>query len=341
MSTYYITEIDVSFKLNQKYLKIYYQQELRICAPIRNISKIFIFSGIQPTQELTQLAYTHQIPIIYLTPDGEFIGRVENSSQAQAKYSSYQREQAKNSGFKLAITESIVWAKLSNQQTVLQNQISYNPNSVTHDAINYLKVLIDDLSQASSLEELRQYSEEADKIYYGAIASQLSLYKPHTYTAAKSISTLFNLGNQLLHQNIYSLVRNCGLDPNYAILEFDVNHDYSLTWDLCTEFSPVIVDDLVLNFARSIHHLNGNGKKQTLLQRFLQHWEAKLRTLILHPYVGEVSYRQCMELQVQEYLASLLGEVEYYRPLALKLHPKHSQTSNIVQLYKLPLTVVK
>ncbi|WP_290889689.1 hypothetical protein [Fischerella sp.] len=53
----------------------------------------------------------------------------------------------------------------------------------------------------------------------------------------------------------------------------------------------------------------------------LLHWEAKLRTFVLHPYAGEVSYRQCIDLQVREYLACLLGDVEYYRPLALKFNP--------------------
>jgi CRISPR-associated protein Cas1 len=61
----------------------------------------------------------------------------------------------------------------------------------------------------------------------------------------------------------------------------------------------------------------------------------------LHPYAGEVSYRQCIDLQVREYISSLLGDVEYYRPLALKFHPNHSSFTNIAENKKPALTLVK
>jgi CRISPR-associated protein Cas1 len=51
------------------------------------------------------------------------------------------------------------------------------------------------------------------------------------------------------------------------------------------------------------------------LKLFLQHWEEKLKTTVNHLHAGEVTYRQCLQLQVQEYLACLLGDVEHYRPL--------------------------
>ncbi|WP_272819048.1 CRISPR-associated endonuclease Cas1 [Scytonema hofmannii] len=110
------------------------------------------------------------------------------------------------------------------------------------------------------------------------------------------------MGNQLLHQYIYTLLNTRELHPDYAILHRDTHYDLPLAWDLTAEFRAPIVDDLVLNFVRNLSTSNGNGKHQprSLLQSFLQQWEAKLRTFVLHPYPGEVSYRQCLDLQVRD-----------------------------------------
>ncbi|MEJ1931518.1 CRISPR-associated endonuclease Cas1, partial [Nostoc sp. NIES-2111] len=339
----YITEQDVSFQIQHHYLKVFHQQTQRICIPIRNISQFIIFGQINLPKEVIQLVRLHHIPVLYLTQTGEYLGRLENPSQTQAKYLSYQRKRTRDTEFNRATAESIIWAKLHNQHTFLQNWSCHYANYTTQRALNYLMLLMDNLSVAAGIEELQEYSEEADNIYYCAVTSLLSFYNTSHYINAKRISGLIKLGNQLLHQYIYILLNTAGLDPNYAILHHDGNQDLPLAWDFTAEFRALIVDDLVLNFVRNLANINGNGKSHPhkLLQKFLQYWEAKLRTFVLHPYVGEVSYRQCIDLQVREYLASLLGDVEFYRPLALKFHPANSDFINTIKPQTVPLKLVK
>jgi len=347
MSTIYLTELDISFQIQHPYLKVFHQQKQRLCSRISNISQFIIFGNIHLPKEVIKIVISHQIPVLYLTPDGEFLGHLENPSQLQGKYLTSQRRRARDIEFNRATGESIIWAKLHNQQVFLQNWTQHHANYTTQRALNYLTLLMDNLPSSTSIEELREYNQEADNIYYCAIASLLSFYNngcPHT--TAKQVSKLLNLGNQLLHQYIYTLLNTAGLHPNYAILHRDSRHEFPLAWDFVAEFRAAMVDDLVLNFARNLanFHLNGNGngkKPQTLLQRFLQHWERQLRTFILHPYAGEVSYRQCMDLQVREYIACLLGDVEYYRPLALKFHPAHLNLTNASENKQVALTLVK
>ncbi|MFN6484737.1 MULTISPECIES: CRISPR-associated endonuclease Cas1 [unclassified Nostoc] len=327
MSTIYITEQDVTFQIQHHYLKVFHQQNQRICIPIRNLSQFIIFGNISLPKEVIQIVHSHQIPVLYLTQTGEYLGRLENPSQLQAKYLTSQRRRTRDTEFNRATAESIIWAKLHNQHTFLQSWTRHHANHTTQRALNYLTLLMDNLPIAPGIDELHEYSEEADNIYYCAVASLITFYNEYPRTTAKRISQLINLGNQLLHQYIYTLLKTAGLDPNYAILHRDSHQELPLAWDFTAEFSTPIVDDLVLNFVRNLTNTNGNGngngksQSQKLLQKFLQYWEAKLRTFVLHPYAGEVSYRQCLDLQVREYLASLLGDVEFYRPLALKFRP--------------------
>jgi CRISPR-associated protein Cas1 len=343
MSTIYITEQDVTFQIQHHYLKVFHQQNQRICIPIRNLSQFIIFGNISLPKQIIQIVHSHQIPVLYLTKTGEYLGRLENPSQQQAKYLTYQRRRARDTEFNRATAESIIWAKLHNQHTFLQSWTRHHINYTTQRALNYLTLLMDNLPVAPGIEELQEYSEEADNIYYCAIASLLSFYNASPHTTAKRISVLINLGNQLLHQYIYTLLNTAGLDPNYAILHGDGDRELPLAWDFTAEFRAPIVDDLVLNFVRNMTNTNGNGKRYShnLLQKFLQHWEGKLRTFVLHPYAGEVSFRQCLDLQVREYLASLLGDVEFYRPLALKFRPANSDFTNTIEPQTVPLKLVK
>ncbi|MBW4617686.1 MAG: CRISPR-associated endonuclease Cas1 [Desmonostoc vinosum HA7617-LM4] len=343
MSTIYITEQDVIFQIQHHYLKVFHQQNQRICIPIRNLSQFIIFGNISLPKQVIQIVHSHQIPVLYLTQTGEYLGRLKNPSQLQAKYLTYQRRRARDTEFNRATAESIIWAKLHNQHTFLQSWTRHHANHTTQRALNYLTLLMDNLPIAPGIEELKEYSEEADNIYYCAVASLLTFYNECSPTNAKRISELINLGNQLLHQYIYTLLNTVGLNSDYAILHRDSHHELPLAWDLTAEFRAPIVDDLVLNFVRNLTNTNGNGKSHShnLLFKFLQHWEAKLRTFVLHPDAGEVSYRQCLDLQVREYLAYLLGDVEFYRPLALKFRPANSDFINTIEPQTVPLKLVK
>lgn len=346
MSTIYITEQDALLKTQHQYLKVFHQQKQSVCIPIRNVSQIILFGNIHLPREVIQIVHDRKIPVLYLTQNGEYLGRLEKILP-QPKYLTYQRQRARDVEFKHATAESMIWAKLHNQQVFLQNWTRHHANPITQRALNYLTLLMDNLPIAKSLDELCEYNSEADNVYYCAIASLLSFYNRCPHTTAKRLSGFLNLGYQLLHQYIYTLLNTTELHPDYSILHQNTHHELPLAWDFTAEFRAPIVDDLVLNFAHDIPHTNGNGngngksQPRTLLQQFLQHWEAKLRTFVLHPYAGEVTYRQCLDLQVREYLSCLLGDVEFYRPLALKFKPVHNSFTNLVEHQKAPLALVK
>lgn len=343
MSTIYITHPEASYKIHASYFKVFYQEKQGFSIPIRNISQFIVFGNIKLPKEVLQMIRSHQIFTSYHTQNGEFLGRLENPYAITAKYLNYQRLRTRDTEFNRATAESILWAKFQNQHTFLQHWTQYYADNTTQRGLNHLTLLKDNLSIAPSIEYLLEYAEEADRIYDAALASLLSLYHPCSRTLAKQIGGLFNLGNQLLHQYIYTLLVTAGLHPNYAILHREEHHELPLAWDFAAEFRAAIVDDLVFNFVRNLNKTNGNGKKQpqNILHRFIQSWEGKLRTFVLHPSGGEITYRQCIDLQVREYVASLLGDVEYYRPLALKFYPNRPDFTNVILPEKPALTLVK
>lgn len=272
-------------------------------------------------------------------------------SQGEPKYIIYQRQRWSNYQLNRDTAESIIWAKLHNQQIFLQGWTWYHTDNIIQRSLNYLKLLMDNLAMAApapwsiarSLIELREYSQEADRMYDRAITSLLKSHNPCPHMTTTRIRGLFNLADQLLQQYIYQLLNTAELDPSYGILSSTNSDEFSLARDLAAEFRPAITDDVVLNFLRNVSITNGQGKKhgQWLLQNFLQHWETKLKTFILHPDAGEVTYRQCLDLQVRAYLSCLLGDTEYYRPLAFKHHPVRSHSVHPLKAQHRILALVK
>ncbi|MEH2052106.1 CRISPR-associated endonuclease Cas1 [Nostoc sp.] len=102
MSTIYITEQDVTFQIQHHYLKVFHQQNQRICIPIRNLSQFIIFGNITLPKPVIQIVHSQQIPVLYLTQTGEYLGRLENPSQLQAKYLISQRRRARDIEFNRA-----------------------------------------------------------------------------------------------------------------------------------------------------------------------------------------------------------------------------------------------
>ena len=202
MSTIYVINLGASYKIHGSYFKVFHEEKQALCIAIRNISQIIVFGNIKLPKEVLQMIRSYRIPTLYLTQNGEFLGRLENPSVIQAKYLPYQRRRVRDTEFNRATAESIVWAKLQNQHTFLQSWTQYYADDTTQRGLNYLTLLMDNLSIAPSINHLIEYAVEGDKTYNLAIVSLLTLYHPCSRTTAKQISGLLNLGNHLLHQYI-------------------------------------------------------------------------------------------------------------------------------------------
>lgn len=198
-------------------------------------------------------------------------------------------------------------------------------------ALDMMQLLIGDLSMATSIADLREYEVMAATLYYPALGSLLP--KEFDFQQRKkqppndSINILMNLGHTLLGQTIYSAMQQFRLPKNFSNLDRFYSHHSQLACNFMAEFRPVLVDELVADLASSLiltsndftckDTLNGNYLYPKALKIFLKHWEKKLETQAIYPYAGKATYRHCVKLQVQEYIACLRGDVEFYRPMLL------------------------
>ena len=327
MTTIYIAQPQTELKIQSRQLQVFHQQQFCFAVPIHHINQLVIL-GQQPwTSKAANLALSLHIPVLYFEPDGRCVEYLSSDSLKPAKYSTVQMQLSRQAEFTRSTAESLVRAKLHNARVLLL-QLSHDPQPATvQQVLNLLQRLLDDLPMAPSLIALKHYESTGSSFYRAALNKLLPYSFRHRNQGLNPIQRLTNLGTALLSQRIQTILQTVGLDLDIANLHLDAITRPPLVCDFLTEFQGTIVDRLVMDLLQSAQIAPDDfiGFEQGIflcpdaLERFIQHWDTALSTEVQHLYAGKISYHQCIETQVDEYVACLLEDQDFYRPMLLKL----------------------
>lgn len=332
MPTIYVIHPGSSIEVRSRYLQVFHKQQLCLGVPINRVTQIILFGICNLSRQTQVLIATRQIPVYYINVHGDQLGSLELTPQRSFKYQTHQLICSQDVEFVRAIAESITWAKLQNEIIVLkQLQPEFYPCNI-ENTINFLQLLADDLPSANSIEELWDYHTTATSYYYPILASLVpqgsNRHSSFRLDLSHPVLQMLKLGYTFLHQQMALFIHDLGLDPEISNLHTLNQTSQPLVDDLIEEFRPILVDSLVVKLLQtgtitSSDFVPPNGSRggylqPSALQIFINHWEEKLGTHIQHPFAGTISYRQCFELQVKEYIACLLGDIEFYQPLLMQ-----------------------
>lgn len=333
MTTLYVTDQGAYLNVYRQQFQVFFEKELRIKVPVNRVSHIVLFGCCNLSHGAVSLALRRRIPILYLSQRGRYFGRLQTDGQAKVEYLAQQVERALNPEFVRQQAEAIVQAKLHNSRALLMKLNRRRKNEVATAAIADLAVLMEKLLFAESLDGLRGYEGKAATIYFQALGSlftgAFTFEKRTKRPPTDPINSLLSLGYTLLSQNVCSFIELAGLHTHFGNLHVPRDNHPALVSDLMEEFRAQIVDSFVsylvnskiflLEDFTSPDELGGVYLQPDALKKYLKHWEEKLYSEVTHPQTGyKVSLRRCIELQVREYIAALMGEVEVYRPMIWK-----------------------
>lgn len=276
------------------------------------------------------LCLQNKIPVLYLSSNGRYFGQLQTTGQAQVKYLIHQVQRSFDGDFILNQAKAIVTAKLHNSRVLLQRMKSRRRKPELQGAIAALAQLIQNVQTASSVEAVLGFEGQGATLYFQAFA--LLLKEPYEFSKrtrrppTDPVNSLLSLAYTLMSQQIHSMIEVAGLHTHFGNLHTPRENHPALVSDLMEEFRAFVVDSFVLYLtngailkledftppdARGGVYLHSDA-----LKIFLKHWEDKLLTEVTHPHTGyKVNYRRCMELQVWEYIACLVGDRDLYRPM--------------------------
>lgn len=330
MTTLYITDQGSYLKAQRHQFHVFHEKELRCQVPVNCVSHIVLFGCCNISHGAVRLALCRRIPILYLSQRGRYFGRLETEGQAKVDYLAQQVECAANPEFTRSQAETIVRAKLHNSRVLLLRLNRRHQSDHARQAIASIAQLLDHLPLAESMDALRGYEGQAAALYFRGLGS---LFSGHFAFERRSkrpptdpINSLLSLGYTLLSQNVHSFIEAIGLHTHFGNLHVPRDNHPALVSDLMEEFRAQVVDSLIAYLINKkiftpedftpADERGGVYLFPDALKKFLKHWEEKLQSQVTHPYTGyKVSLRRCLELQVREYVACLMGDTDGYRPM--------------------------
>ncbi|MFB2833015.1 CRISPR-associated endonuclease Cas1 [Floridanema evergladense] len=334
MTTLYITDQGAYLSIRNQQFQVFDRGELRIKVPANRVSHIVLFGCCNLSHGAVSCALRRRIPVLYLSQKGRYFGRLQTDGQARVEYLGRQVECSQNSEFTRRQAEAIVWAKLHNSRALLLKLNRRRPSKIAGEALESIANLMDKLPYAESMDALRGYEGKAATLYFQALGSlftgNFAFEKRTKRPPTDPINSLMSLGYTLLSQNVCSFIELMGLHTHFGNLHVPRDNHPALVSDLMEEFRAQLVDSLVSYLVNSKilnsedftlpDERGGVFLQPHALKKFLKHWEEKLQSELTHPHTGyKVSFRRCLELQVREYIACLMGEVDTYRPMIWNL----------------------
>ncbi|AFY99362.1 CRISPR-associated endonuclease Cas1 [Calothrix sp. PCC 6303] len=334
MSTLYVTDQGAYLSMKNQQFQVFYQGELKIKIPVVRVSSIVMFGCCNVSHGAVSMALIRRIPIMYLSQKGRYFGHTAVQGNAKVEYLMKQVICCQNPVFTRQQAETIVAAKLHNSRILLMRLNRRRETEIATQAIDFIEILIDSLPKAESMDALRGYEGKAATIYFQALGSLFTGFfafdKRTKRPPTDPINSLMSLGYTLLSQQVFSFVQSVGLHTHFGNLHVPRDNHPALVSDLMEEFRAQIVDSFVSYIVNkkiltpedftSPDERGGVYLQASALKKYLKHWEEKLQSETTHPNTGyKVAYRRCIELQVREYVACLVGEVEVYRPMTWKM----------------------
>jgi CRISP-associated protein Cas1 len=330
MTTLYVTDQGAYVKVQNQQFQVFHQQEMKISVPVNRVSHIVLFGCSNLSHGAVSLSLQRRIPVLYLSSNGKYFGRLETEGHAQIDYLTQQVQKSLDPEFALRQSQSMIAAKMHNSRILLQRLNRKRPSDVAKNAIAQLAELIPEAMTAPSIETLMGYEGHAASLYFPAYATLLKgefeFTKRTRRPPTDPVNSLLSLGYTLLSQNIHSMVETAGLHTHFGNLHKPQKTRPSLVCDLVEEFRAIVVDSFVAYLVNS-HILTAEDFTPPddrggvylfpdALKVFLKHWKEKLNQQVVHPHTGyKVSYWRCFELQVWEYVSVLQDERSTYRPM--------------------------
>lgn len=333
MAVLYVVEQGASLHRQGETLAVVREGEALARVPLSRLEQVVVFGNARLTTPAMETLLRRGVDTVFLTVDGRYYGRLVGPESRFGELRLRQMEAAREPGRRLAVARRFVEGKLSNQRTMLMRYARERETASLREAVERMSDSLERLARASDVGGVIAAEGYGGAVYFRAFRELLRQELGFAGRARRPppdpVNALLSFGYTLLLHAAHAAVQTVGLDPYVGLLHAVVYSRPALPLDLIEEFRPLVVDSVVLwlvntrrvgeqHFSREVEaggvYLAEEGKR-----RFLEKYEERLNTKVLHPAAGgQVAYRRAIELQARHLARVLLGREEAYRPFLVK-----------------------
>ncbi|HOB58534.1 MAG TPA: type I-C CRISPR-associated endonuclease Cas1c [Methanoregulaceae archaeon] len=335
LNTLYVTTPDSYLHRDGENVVVKVGNEERFRIPIHNLEGIVCFGYMGASPHLMGLCSDNNVSLTFLTPHGEFLGRVNGRVRGNVLLRRTQYRTADDLQASQNIAKCFITGKIVNCRTILARSLRDHPNVVDCNKIRYAdSMLIENLLKVETChtsDTLRGIEGNCAKFYFDVFNELILKQKDFFFLSERNrrppldnMNALLSFLYSLLSHDVESALETVGLDPYVGFFHTDRPGRPSLALDMMEELRPFISDRLALNlvnlqqiskddFLRKEGGgiiLTENGRNEVL-----KAWHKRKQDEITHPFLGEkISIGLLPYAQALLMARFLRGDIDGYPP---------------------------
>ncbi len=299
--------------------------------PMHAVRQVVVFGNVQVSTQALQTLVENEIPVMYLTGHGKFIGGFQSPPTKNVGLREAQYLKFSDPWERLLLAKAIVRAKIANQRALLMRSLrSDGDRGSDEPAAKGLAELLCRLDEVTSIESILGIEGQGAALYFaefGRFLKESPTGRPFDFTTRNRrpprdpINALLSFAYAMLTKDCFAAACTVGFDPYKGFFHANRHGKPSLALDLMEEFRPVIADSVVLTLVntevldrsdfliwKDACHLTENGRKA-----FFRAYEQRKSTVVTHPIYGyRMSYSRMLEVQARMMAAYVRGSVPRY-----------------------------
>ena len=294
--------------------------------PVEQVEEIHIFGEIELNKRLLSFLTQQQIPMHFYNRYGYYMGTYYprehyNSGYMILKQVEHYLDQTK----RIDLARRFVRGALQNLLQVLRYYCNRGLEAELSPIAQAIEGHMARLHELSAVEQLMQAEGQAREAYYRAFDvilqdEDFSFGERSRRPPRNRLNSLLSFGNTLLYTTALGEIYKTHLDPRIGFLHATNFRRFTLNLDIAEVFKPILVDRLILSLVQKgqikaghfERELEGLYLKDWAQRKFIEEWEKRLATTILHRGLKRnVSYRTLIRLELYKLEKHLIGEREY------------------------------
>lgn len=304
LNTLYVTTPEAYLSKDGLNVVISVKQEEIFRIPIVNIEAIVTFGYMGVSPGVMQLCYQYNVSLTFLTPNGQFISRIQGSTKGNVLLRKRQYTLSEDKQWALHLAQIMIAGKIQNYRSILKRYLrDYGENTEVEQAAQILENCKRNVLRTQDSATLMGVEGTASNTYF-SVLPHLILNQKDSFPfngrnrrpPKDAVNAMLSLAYTLIANDITSALETIGLDPYVGFLHTLRPGRTSLALDVMEEFRAYMGDRFVLSLInkRQINKqdFTFQGKNGVLLtdsgrKTFITAWRERQKETIIHPYLNE------------------------------------------------------
>ena len=313
--------------------------EIIVQLPLHNLENIVSFGYRGASPRLMSACAEKGIGLCFLTPHGRFLSRISGPVSGNVLLRTKQYRVAEQEAEALELSKMFLTGKIYNGRWLLEHYCRDHGMRLdlpkVRGVIDQMKTALQNISQASSSDELRGLEGSAAKVYFSVFPELILRHAEDFPFAGRTrrppldpVNALLSFAYTLLGNEIASALEGVGLDPAVGFLHTLRPGRASLALDMLEELRAPLADRFVLSqinlgtITRKDFEQKENGAyylTDDARQTFLAAWQKRKQDTLTHPYLKEkMPWGLVPHVQAMLLSRYLRGDLDAYPPLLWK-----------------------